>query len=863
MRNVFLGLIVLLSMPAYSQVDHYESLVLPGDNWSYLVPSSQPDPDWTAYGFNTAGWETGSSGIGYGDGDDNTVITNTISLYMRIEFDVIDIDQIETLILDMDYDDGFVAYLNGEEIARSNVSGEVPGFDQVSDGDHEALLYQGLQPERFIIDRSKLYQGTQILAVEIHNRDITSSDMTSIPTLSVGVNSSEYNYRDVPDWFQEPYQHVDLESSNLPIVIINTENGSDIPDEPKIKAIMKIIYQEGSERNYLADQDNPDMLDYDGDIMIEVRGSSTQILDKKQYAFTTYKDDNKDNVSILGMPKENDWILNGLGFDTSLIRDFISYHLSNQFGQYAAKGQYCEVILNGDYRGLYILQEKLKIDDDRIDLKKMDSEDISGKSLTGGYIIKADKIEGSDVVAWSMPNYSGWQTDFVHENPKPNEITPEQHEYIMNYFLDFASKASTRNNLIATGYPALIDIPSFVDFMILNEIASNPDGYQYSTFFHKDRNGKLRAGPIWDFNLTYGNDLFFWGFDRSKTDVWQFDDGDNVGAEFWKDLFDDSVFRCYFNKRWHELNTQGSPLDVNQIHALINETTARISEARDRDRMRWATPEDYTSEIYAMKQWISQRIRWISDQLGDYSKCQGEAVPNLAITKINYHPQATDEFDGSDLEFLAITNLENTAVDLTGIYIGGTGLVYQFPVNTALEANATLYLANESMAFAQSYGFFPFDEFSRSLDNGGQKIQLLNAYGNIVDEVTYSDESPWPQSADGDGDYLEMLDPTKDHNDPNNWKAVKLEIRNVLYSEITPVISIYPNPVTDLLTIQMQSEVFQIRILDLNGKTQLSQRFINNAGNVQMNVKGLSKGVYLLEIYSTQGRFVRKLVVEG
>ena len=106
--------------------------------------------------------------------------------------------------------------------------------------------------------------------------------------------------------------------------------------------------------------------------------------------------------------------------------------------------------------------------------------------------------------------------------------------------------------------------------MIVAEIASNPDSYQFSTFFHKDRGGKLRAGPVWDYNLSYGNDLFVFGFDRSFYDVWQFE-YENMGAKFWKDLFQDSTFKCYLSKRWFELTAENEALNYTTISNLIDE----------------------------------------------------------------------------------------------------------------------------------------------------------------------------------------------------------------------------------------------------------------------------------------------------
>ena len=153
-----------------------------------------------------------------------------------------------------------------------------------------------------------------------------------------------------------------LIDSNLPIVIIATDGNAPIPDQPRILANMKIIYRGEGARNSVSDQNDPAALNYNGRIEIEIRGSSSQSLPKKQYGLTTLESDNvsNNNVALLGMPKENDWVLNGLAFDASLLRDYISYTLSTSIGQYAPRTRYCEVIINGDYKGLYLLQEKIR-----------------------------------------------------------------------------------------------------------------------------------------------------------------------------------------------------------------------------------------------------------------------------------------------------------------------------------------------------------------------------------------------------------------------------------------------------------------------------------------------------------------------
>jgi hypothetical protein len=124
--------------------------------------------------------------------------------------------------------------------------------------------------------------------------------------------------------------------SNLPIVIINTDRGWDIVDDPRIPGSMKIMYRGPGERNYISDQDSADYLNYDGRIDIEIRGSSSQHFSKKQYGFSTRLADDisRNNVSLLGMPEEHDWILNGMVYDTARVRDYLCYNLSRQLGNY-------------------------------------------------------------------------------------------------------------------------------------------------------------------------------------------------------------------------------------------------------------------------------------------------------------------------------------------------------------------------------------------------------------------------------------------------------------------------------------------------------------------------------------------------
>lgn len=659
-----------------------------------------------------------------------------------------------------------------------------------------------------------------------------------------------------------PLQGQTLTDSSLPIVIITTDGGISIPDDPKVSASMKIIDRGPGQRNYVTDQNNTLYLNYNGRIGIELRGSSSQESPKKNYSLTTRMADDvtKNNVSLLGMPEENDWILGGMVFDTALIRDYLCNNLSRRMGNYASRAEYCEVIINNDYMGLYIMQEKLKADDERIDVIKIKTSDNTLPDLSGGYITKADKTTGGDPVAWTMYSWTWAPVEYIHELPKPEEATTMQTNYIKNEFVKLETTAKNGDISVVNGYPAMIDIPSFIDFMIVNEFASNADAYHYSTYFNKDRNGKLRAGPVWDLDLTYGNDLFMWYLDRSKTDVWQFQYGGNDGSTFWRDLFYNSQFKCYLSKRWNELTQPGQPLNQSSLTAFIDLTAAAITEAAGRDYQRWGKAGTHAERIAEIKTFIEARSQWMTTSLGPFTACSNVTVPQLTIAKIMYHPLPTTEFpDEDDLEFLEIRNTGSTSVNLSGIYFRGTGFVYRFPANATLGAGACVILASNATVFQSKYGFAPFGEFTRQLSNSGEQLILSDAFGNVIDHVEYSDMSPWPD-ADGNGYYLMLTGLTLDNSLSSSWIASNDVITSTHDPSAEISFKVYPNPAQYVLNITSDTEISSISIYDIRGSLLLTYRF--EAHHYPADISRLVPGTYIIRIFTATGSQSIKFVKE-
>lgn len=648
-----------------------------------------------------------------------------------------------------------------------------------------------------------------------------------------------------------------LTSSTLPIVIINTDNGTNIPDEPKIGATMKILYVNDTTINYLSNQNDTAYLNYNGRIGIERRGSTSQGHNKKPYGFETRLDDDvtANNVSLMGLPAENDWVLNAMNDEPSYVRDCLSYYLAGKLGHYAPRSKYCEVIVNGDYRGLYFLTEKIKVDKNRVNIAQMDAADSQYPDVSGGYIIKADKLTGGDSPAWTTPAYGTWgNVEYIYHVPKPEAITSSQAAYIHNYFDTVQQKVAAHNQDVSNGYPAYLDIPTFVDFMIMGELSSNVDIYQFSTFFHKDRKGKFRAGPVWDFNLTYGYD--FGSVGRSGYDVLQFDNGDNTGSRFWHQLYEDDLFSCYLFHRWHEVTAENAPLSYENVNRVMDSLIERISTPVVRERLRWLQFYNYNDHINTMKTWLQNRYAWLNNEWPLSGNCIPQELPPLVISKINYHPQSQQGFNADELEFIGIVNNSEDTVDAAGVYFRELGISYTFPANSLIAPHEEIFLVSNAQAFQQCYGKTAFGTFARHLDNKSEALVLADAWGNIIDEVTYTDTLPWPVSADGHGNFLILIDPDLDNALPESWMAADVFVG---MPERKPTISltVSPNPTTGIVQITNDQPLTNITVTNVQGRTILTVP-VSGETSMELNLTPYPAGVYFVTAVTSDGVITMK-----
>ena len=605
--------------------DHWETAIFADDIWRYNVPDTELASDWNTNSFNDGFWTLGQGGFGYGDGDDGTVLDQATSVYFRKSFNVGDITKLSKAILNADYDDGFVAYLNGVEIARSdNLSnyGTIVPFDASTSYDHEAALYSGGYPEEIILDSlslsSILINGQNTLAVQLHNFGTSSSDLSGNFFLSFGIVDNSIIYSSPPEWFREP---IVFETSNLPILMIDTY-GNSIPDEPRIDAYLGIIDNETG-LNHVTDDFNG----YNGHITIEKRGNSSQWNDKAPYRFETVDEDGENNnVSLLGMPEENDWVLYAPWQDKSMVRNILTYKLSNDIGRYAPRTKLVELYLNDGYEGVYVLMEKIKRDGDRVDISKLNPDEISGDDVTGGYILKFDWFFTGDNIGGFQSNVDGMTYNYHY--PQPSDIVPEQEEYIIDYIDNFENIMSSDNYTdLDTGYPSIMNVESFVDFILLQELAKNVDAYRLSTYIYKNKesvDNRLTAGPVWDFNHGYGN------CDYGET--WEIDnwlleynpEGGDQMSFWWERLWQDENFQYKAAERYTELRS--TIFSEEHINSIIDSSVNELGDAVDRNFSKWPILgtyvwpnyyvfETHEQEVDYLKSWISDRLEWMDSEI--------------------------------------------------------------------------------------------------------------------------------------------------------------------------------------------------------------------------------------------------------
>lgn len=520
---------------------------------------------------------------------------------------------------------------------------------------------------------SPLYTGPLTLTDTTHLRarvfdpDTNGGGATSGGTFQKLATSSNLNGINPPGSF----------TSDLPIMIVENFGSGGIPGPGATLQTARVSVFEvnpDTGRSSLANEPDASFR-----IGIRRRGQSSAGFSKPQYR-VELRDENEDDFDypLLGLPSESDWVFNGPWTDKSLVRNSFSFELGRTLGNEAPGTKHFEMFLstNGgdlvasEYVGVYVLFEKIKQGNNRTDITGLSPSDNSGEAVTGGYMMRFEPPG----IANDGPRASGWNSVEIIE---PDVPTTQQRNYLGNYLDDFVatlgwSRGSGANNAgevnpdPLTGYPAFIDVDSFVNHFIISELGRDQDAYVRSDYMFKDRNGKLNKGPIWDHNLIMGTGCCF---DNRNPRGWQYVDNYNRGGrdhsyepDWFVPLMRDPDFRQRVIDRWGGLRTTGAFVQ-DELFARLDAQADPLAEAAGRNFTKWNTlsqngpgfpspsTQTWEQQIDFMKNWLTTRTGWIDDQfllIPDLNPGRGTAFPTIGEIAVQGEEPVYYTTDGSD-----------------------------------------------------------------------------------------------------------------------------------------------------------------------------------------------------------------------
>ncbi|MFD1630401.1 CotH kinase family protein [Pseudopedobacter beijingensis] len=386
------------------------------------------------------------------------------------------------------------------------------------------------------------------------------------------------------------------EYTGLPILHIRTEG--------KAAIVSKSIYLNGD----LSINTNLDFEQEINSLPIEIRGrgNSTWEMPKKPYRIKL-----KEKTKILGIAAAKKWVLLANYADKTLIRTAIAFDLGKAIhADYTPEYRQVEVFLNETYIGTYTLTEQVEVNPGRVDITELKSKDTEADKITGGYLVELDRREDEDYIV--KTTLKG--LPFAIKSPE--EPNTEQYNYIKDYLID-TEKAIYAENFAdpINGYAKYINVESFINWFLVQELMKNQDAQSYSSiFYYKDRNGKLGMGPLWDFDLSMGNVDYSVA---TQPEGWWIRHG-----PWFTRLFQDPVFAEKVRKRWKEIRQK----EVEAMLKGIDTHARKLKYAQKKnftiwdilDKKVWPNPEiyyTYEGEVNQIKDWLNIRIKWLDAKL--------------------------------------------------------------------------------------------------------------------------------------------------------------------------------------------------------------------------------------------------------
>ena len=381
--------------------------------------------------------------------------------------------------------------------------------------------------------------------------------------------------------------------TGLPCLCINTFGADPIASKTDyVKATVAIV---GNGASYGADLPETNA-------EVKIRGAYSSNWEKSPYMIKF-----GEHTAVLDLTAEKSWVLVASHLDLSLMRNYTGYETARRFSalDYTPRMRFVDVFVNGVYRGNYLLGDHVEISATKLDLNtRVEGEDI-GCVLE---LEKAFRAEGTKGYHY-FQTPQGWCVTF--KDPNADKLTAAQRAYIANYFIR-AENAIMRGE----GYEEYIDVDSFIDWFLVETLFKNCDSdFTSSIYFHKDAGGKLKMGPVWDFDSGLAN--------HSSNPTWMQPEGwEPRWGTYFEALMKDPAFRARMSARWAEMK----PIAVDTYADLVDQTTALIEKSFLenfkvysilQDGI-WPVPANIASrktiqgQADFMKTWVKRRSAWLT-----------------------------------------------------------------------------------------------------------------------------------------------------------------------------------------------------------------------------------------------------------
>lgn len=347
---------------------------------------------------------------------------------------------------------------------------------------------------------------------------------------------------------------IEVRHSGLPVVVINTPGAAEIP--PKTEDWLP----DATLTIYGTDC----AIEYAGTTGIRGRGNSTWKYPKKPYAL---KLDSK--AEILGMPKHKRWVLLANWLDRTLLRNHVSFRIAMQTGlEWTPHGEFVEVILNGKHIGNYYLCEHIKVDENRVDIDELDDDEVDG-----GYMMELDTYYDEAF------KFKSSVKSFPYMFKDPDEVNDAQFAFMKDFINNLEGALYDKSRFAAREYADYLDVDSFVDWWISYELTGNTETkHPKSTYVHKDKGGKLKAGPVWDFD---------WKTFRLDNEEWV-----TKGHLYYEVLFTDPVFVAAVKERWNLYEAK-----LRAIPQFIEAEAQRIRNSEEMNHQMWPVTQNTNQDI--------------------------------------------------------------------------------------------------------------------------------------------------------------------------------------------------------------------------------------------------------------------------